>query len=104
MIPDFEKLFEINVNLFQSKADGDVTPYYLSQAQFKDTINMHVFKNHLSYIKDIGAFAKKFVCTHCHKHFDHLHNWKRHEKVCYNTTQFKFPSGLYEVTDTILKN
>ena len=35
--------------------------------------------------------------------FDQLCNWKRHEKVCYNTTQFKFPGGLYEVTDTIFE-
>ena len=58
-MPDFEKCFETNVNIFSLKEDGTVIPVFKSIKRFDDTMNLNLFENHLSYVKNFKSIFKK---------------------------------------------
>ena len=94
LMGDFEKMFAINVNVFQLRDDGVCLPIYKSCCH-KDTMNLNLYEHHLSYISNLSAYAQKFQCSTCQKHFPRLDNMRRHQKICKRQTKYTFPRGFY---------
>ena len=65
--PELEKYFEVQLFAMFLKEDGSAKTLYLSQASFPTKIYMNVYKNHLSYIKDIKMYSKQYICSRCDK-------------------------------------
>lgn len=97
----FEKCFEINVNLFSLQEDGSAQVIYKSKCKYSNDIYLNIFEHHLSYITKFDTYAKKFQCKTCHRHFGHLKNLKKHQRVCKMKTKRQFPGGFYSTPNTI---
>ena len=107
-IPDLERCFRVNVNVFKLQEDKTVTTVYKSREQFMrqnkpDTMNLNVFENHLSYITRFRCFAKKVECLLCGRLFPNLYLLKRHDRICDKMTKFNFPGGFHSSPKTIFE-
>jgi hypothetical protein len=102
-LPDFERLFQINVNIFSIDPDYIAFPVYKSMGQFPETMHLNLFENHLSYIKNISSYCQKWQCTKCDRLFDRSDKLKKHFKNCESTTKFVFPGGFYSSPKTVFE-
>ena len=58
-IPDFEKCFNVNVNIYQLRDDNVALPIFKSICRYKDTLHLNLFANNFSYIKNLMRYTKK---------------------------------------------
>ena len=100
-LPDFEKCFELNINVYELQESGTVIPRYRSLCHFGDTMYLNLFEHHLSFIKDFKTYAKKFQCPTCERHFNQISGWKRHLRSCSNVTKFMYPGGFLQRQKTV---
>ena len=96
LIPDFEKCFKVNINIFSLQEDKSALTVYKSMIRFADSMNLNLFEEHLSYIQDIKRFCFKYQCKHCEKHFKTSWNVKRHMTTCTLGTKYEFVGGFFD--------
>ena len=58
-------------------------------------------RNHFSYIRNIDAFAKSYVCPTCGACFDRFFNCKRHTCSPDKASRYVFKGGVFEPPPTI---
>ena len=78
----FEDCFEINVNIFHLSGNSIAKSFFKSMHRYDDTMNLNMFENHLSYIKNKKAYSQKHVCQNCDKLFKTNRNLIRHQTSC----------------------
>ena len=103
-IPKFEKLFEINVNIYSLSEDDKATILYKSSGLYDDTLFLDKYLNHVSYINNFKAYASKFSCRKCNRYFNRVDNCVRHELVCDDSARLKYPGGFYSAKKMCLSN
>ena len=97
----FEKCFKTNVNIFQLNEDGSAFSVYKSRCHHKSTMNLNMFEYHLSYITNLNAYASKYQCRTCERHFSTIGNMYKHQRICKDQTVHEFPGGYYTAPLTI---
>ena len=102
-LPDFEKQFQVNVNIYSINEDYVAFPIYKSMGQYPDTMYLNLFENHLSYITNVAVYCKKWQCTKCDRLFDRSDKLKKHFKNCESTTKYVFPGGFYSPPKTVFE-
>jgi hypothetical protein len=104
-IPQFEKCFSMNVDIYQMLPDRSVSPIYQSQKEFiaSETLYLNVYENHFSYVTNFSKYAKKLQCTQCSRNFYHLGHLKRHMKCCGLLTKCRYLGGFFRVFQTIFQ-
>ena len=97
-LPDFEECFKINVNVFQMSEEKAVTLLYRSLCLYdkKKTLNLNAFELHLSYIKDLKMYSRKYECETCKMLFKTVRDCVRHYKTCKDTTRYTYPGGFHQ--------
>ena len=66
-------------------------------------MHLNIFDNHLSYIRDLKKFIKKYQCEKCSKMFKNEWNLKRHYGSCYERTKYIFPGGFHKSDQSIFE-
>ena len=102
-LPDFERQFQINVNIYSINADYVAFPVYKSMGSYPDTMYLNLFENHLSYVSNVAAYCKKWQCTKCDRLFDRSDKLKKHFKKCESTTKYVYPGGFYSPPKTVFE-
>ena len=100
-IPDLENCFQMNITVFQLLENKCVTVHYKSTSGFENSMYLDVQENHLSYIQNIDAYAKRFQCPSYDRIFKKYIDLKRHYLVCSKVTTLKFPGGFHQGHQTI---
>ena len=100
-VPHFEETFNINVDIYTLCPDGAVVSRYLSEEKYQDKMVLNLHDTHLSYVKNIPAYLKKYRCDSCGRNFDQLFNWNRHQGSCANATEYEFPGGFHKMSPSI---
>ena len=100
-VQEFEKLFNIDINIFTLYEDGTALPVFKSMCRFKDSMYLNLHDKHLSYIKDVKQYCKKYQCPSCKKLFDRQFNCKQHMKICNGATKYIFPGGFHQQNNSI---
>ena len=59
------------------------------------------YENHICWTADINKFLKKFRCYICDHFFDRSNNLLVHLRTCSENTQHRYPSGAYQLAETI---
>ena len=95
-IPDLENSFQMNIHVFQLLENQTVVAHYKSLSTFEKRIYLDLQENHLSYVKDIDAYAKRFQCQRCDRLFNRYYNLKRHYGACFRVTKIKFPGRFHK--------
>lgn len=99
----FEKCFKVNINIYRTIEENVVTPVYKSRMRYNETMHLNLHQQQLSYISNFKAYAQKYQCGTCERHFKVLSNTKKHQKLCKERTHFKFPGGVYAPTKNHLR-
>ena len=102
-LPEFERLFEINVNMYSLEEDGVVLSVFKSTERYDDTMVVNLYENHCSYVTNFSQYAKKFKCALCDRLFDDNYNFKRHANICDRKTLFRYPGGFYRPSRTVFQ-
>lgn len=102
-IPQLEQCFHININVFSLHEDLSCTSVYRSLSLFDNTLNLNKYEHHLSYIKDITIYTKKYICHHCNKMFKRKDIWDKHEKICETKVKLRYVGGYYHNPLTIFE-
>ena len=102
-IPKFEKLFEINVNIYSLSEDDKATILYKSSGLYDDTLFLDKYLNHVSYINNFKAYASKFSCRKCNRYFNRVDNCVRHELICDDSARLKYPGGFYSAKKNVFE-
>ena len=67
------------------------------------TTSLLRYENHICWTADINKFLKKFRCYVCDQFFDRSFNLLRHMQNCSENTQHKYPTGAYQLSETIFE-
>ena len=97
----FENCFEININIFNKAADGMCSTLRSSLCKHKDTMNLQEYCAHLSYIKNLNNYAKKYECDRCEKIFKKRTGYQRHLAACPKTVKHSFPGGYFKLPKNV---
>ena len=70
-LPVLERLFNINVFVYELKEneEGKVNTELVRRSPYKfdDTMNLNLYMNHVSYIKDLRSYSRSYACRNCDK-------------------------------------
>lgn len=103
-LPRLEECFHTCINIFEMNCvSEEIKPKYLSRCRFKQTLNLNMYENHLSLITNFNAYAKKWSCEKCNRHFPNIQNMKRHQQKCSNNLKFKYRGGYAQRPQTIFE-
>ena len=78
------------------RGDGASTVVRTSTSKARTTLYLNLYRNHFSYIKNIDAYAKAYVCPKCDACFDRFYNCKRHSCNPDKTSKYVFKGGVFE--------
>ncbi|XP_053391893.1 uncharacterized protein LOC128554633 [Mercenaria mercenaria] len=101
--PAFETLFRVNLEVYSLQEDEIAVPVYKSRGVQDSTMYLNMYENHLSYIRDFNLYAQKYRCRTCERHFKHIRDLHRHQKICTNKTKYIYPGGFYKSRDSIFE-
>lgn len=104
LFPMLEDCFQTSINVFRLKSDNECEVYFLSTRKFPKTCNLNIFENHLNLIVDFKNYAKKFVCTICHKILKSKQALDRHGSACMWKTRYIFPGGYYKFHTSLFED
>ena len=96
-----EKCFGVRIIVLCSRADGSSVVSRTSTAKTGETLYLNVSRGHFSYIRNIDAFAKSYVCQTCDACFDRFFNCKRHKCRPDKASRYAFKGGVFESPPTI---
>lgn len=88
-----ERLFDVSVNVFRLKANGSSEVVWSSKRQSNKTLNVNMYRNHFSYIKNLRSFCNSFVCRSCSAAFTRMSSLTRHPCHLKKVTRLEFTAG-----------
>ena len=100
-IPQIEKCFFINIDVFEIDSNAIVKSIYKSSCFYDGHMYLNVYQNHLSYITNISRYCRKYVFSICNKHFMLAKKVNIHSKTCLNKTKHQFPGGFHTLKRSI---
>ena len=106
-IPVLEALVDRNIQVYsiffdeQSQMLAELTRR--SSMKRSKTTSLLRYENHICWTADINKFLKKFRCYVCDQFFDRSFNLLRHMQNCSENTQHKYPTGAYQLSETIFE-
>ena len=104
-IPVLEQITDRNIQVYtisfaeQSEMFAELTRRSLMKRT--KTTSLLRYENHISWTADINKFLKKFRCYLCDHFFDRSNNLMVHLRNCSKNTQHRYPSGAYQLAETI---
>lgn len=103
LISELERCFSVSIYIYELQGDDSVILRYKPSTNFRSTMYLNVFENHLSYISKFSTYAKKFTCSLCNRLFSYLGVYKRHLKTCSLRTKFSYKGGFYSKAESIFE-
>ena len=96
-LPRLEVALKMVINVYNLWEDGTVDIVYQSPLAFNTAIdrpmNLNLYKEHLSYIRDISIYGSKFACPSCGRIFNRRNNLNVHVETCEPDTSQVFVGG-----------
>ena len=86
--------FEINIVVYELQ-DEKAKLIQRSRELYRETIQLNVFKNHLSLIVDFKKYCDVYQCQRCDKLWYGRNDFLRHTSSCDQTVTQSFPGGIF---------
>jgi hypothetical protein len=100
-----EQVFSLNVYVYdlQETEPGDIAARLVRRSPYKydDTMNLNLYEQHFSYIKDLRSYSHSYLCSKCDRLWKHVGKLHRHERTCTGDVIYKYPGGAYHTTQTV---
>jgi hypothetical protein len=65
-------------------------------------MNLNLYKQHFSYIKDLRSYSRIYMCSKCNKLWKHVGILHRHERTCAGDVIYKSTGGVYHAATTVI--
>jgi hypothetical protein len=102
-----ETVFKVKIKVFslQSGKKSYVKVIRSTVCGQENTLNLNLYRNHLSLIIDFKKYGLLYSCTKCHHVFSSQYNLKRHTSIKKDCTQVKFnyKGGVYKPGKTVFQ-
>ena len=95
-----EQIFKVSINIFELLPNNIGTCVWCSKSSYDKTLNLNLYKNHFSYIKNIKLYTNCYSCESCQGNFTRASSLKRH-KCKPPTDRLIFPNSCYRAKETI---
>ena len=106
-LPDLEKTFELNINVFQliEKENGKITAQIVQRScrRYKDTMTLNLYKNYFSPITNLDRYCQTSKCRVCGKLWKTVWHMCCHEHTCKQVTKKKFVGGSFQLETTVFE-
>ena len=106
-IDRMEVLFNVKVKIFSLQlGKGNCVRVIRSRVcGEKTTLNLNMYKNHVSLIINFDDYGRIWSCPKCHYVFSSRYNLKRHTGIRKDCTQvqFRYKGGVYKPARTIFQ-
>ena len=99
---ELENFYKINIVVYELE-NNIAKVIQRSRELYEKTMNVNVFKNHLSLIVDFEKYCHVYQCIHCDKLWYCNSHYYRHTKICLTTVRESFPGGVYHNSYTIFE-
>jgi G:T-mismatch repair DNA endonuclease (very short patch repair protein) len=96
-----EKCFNIRVTVLSLLRNGLSRVIWTSNQREGTELFLDLQGSHFSYIKNVDAYAKSFVCPTCDSCFSRCGNFKRHRCDPENVTALFFDGGVFKPPETV---
>ena len=100
-----EQVFSSNVYVYdlQKTEAGKVNVELVRPSTYKyeDTMNLNLYEQHFSYIKDLRSYSHSYLCSKCDWLWKHVGKLHRHERNCTGDVIYKYPGGMYHTAKTV---
>ena len=93
-IEDASKIFEFGVNVYSQAEDG-TTKLILRTLDQTNKMNVNLYNDHFSYIKNLQKYSKSYCCPQCSKTFPDGWRWRRHINKCDAATRDIYCGGTF---------
>ena len=106
-LPSLEEKFNIALRLYTILPNGQVELQYRTHLNSEDEVNLHLYKEHFSYITDMSTFSNVYRCSHCKAVFDRSTVLSRHNanEVCRKEkTQLIFSGAYHKIEKSVLRS
>ena len=73
---ELEQVFSLNVYVYdlQETEAGDIAARLVRRSPYKydDTMNLNLYEQHFSYIKDLRSYSHSYLCSKCDRLWKHV--------------------------------
>ena len=101
-LEDFSRVFGVGVNVYSQTEDG-VTLLVQRTLEQENLMNVNLYENHFSFIKNMNLFSKSFLCPSCKKSWKTSWDLKRHQASCSTLTREIYYNGSFELPRNIFE-
>lgn len=99
-LSDLSELFNVGICVYQLD-ESDNCELVFRSLKNNAVMNLNLFGNHFSLIKDFGKYSSSYLCLKCKRSFDRKFNMVRHTNICDASTKNVYGSGVFHPPQTI---
>ena len=107
-IDRLEQVFNVKVKVFSLCGSSNKLHVKVVRSKVcgqNDTMNLNIYRNHLSLITNFKLYGKVYSCEKCHHVFSSAFNLKRHTAITKDCTKVRFvyKGGVYRPAKTVFQ-
>ena len=98
----FSRVFGCGVRVYSQDVARNTQLVWRSISS-NNVLNLNVYQNHFSYIKDLNKFSKFYRCQTCDYIFTRHDSFNRHLKTCTSVTKTSYKGGCFQIKETLFE-
>ena len=102
-LPSIEEKIERNINVYRLVEEGKAELVQRSHRNYEKSLNLDLYDNHFTYIKDLNLYSHAYACRKCHKNWKTSWEMHRHESTCSESIKRVFPGGSFQSKQTVFE-
>ena len=103
-IDDFERVFKINITVFQlQKKEDAFLPALIRKSfnLFDETLYLNLFKNHFNHVYNLDKFSQSFICGKCSNVFKTDRFCNHYDRCKGGVTKHRLLGGVFQPKRTL---
>ena len=100
-LDSISRLFKIPINVYEQDENRSTNLIFRSTLCTGTVLNLNLWDEHFSFIKDLEIYSQSFRCKKCDKMWKKSGNFHRHIKTCEVGVKEYYKSGTFTLKPTI---
>ena len=102
-LEDVSRIFDLPINVYEQNDERTTKLVFLSTLETGEVLNLNLYNNHFSYIKNLEVYSQSYRCMKCDKIWKLSGNFHRHVKTCDVGVKEYYKSGAFTLKKTIFE-
>ena len=100
-LEEISRIFGVPINVYQQDENRNTNLLYRTTLESEKTLNLNLFIDHFSFIKDLSVYSRSFRCQKCDKIWTNSGHFHRHVRTCEAGIKEYYGNGTFSVKPTI---